>query len=138
MELTSPGAQKFPGPEGWPTALSPLPLSNPLAFRQCLETLFCMWFRGPSVELTKQRKCQRRVTEELAPHCGSISPGPRPAASRFTASGGGRPGRARRLSRCLAPWELDGSAPFEATGNSVPRPRIAERMKLWVPRACPG
>ena len=41
-------------PGGWPCGTFPFPSLILSPSRQCLETLFCMWFPGPLVELTKQ------------------------------------------------------------------------------------
>lgn len=127
-------------PGGWPCGTFPFPSLILSPSRQCLETLFCMWFPGPFGGADKTRKCQHRVPRSAWLHAALVPSAQAGDQSRLAllTSGGG----ARMAFPLPAPppGSLMARLPLKLLGTQCPGllSGIADRMKLWVPRACPG
>lgn len=124
MGLTSSGRQaEVPRPrEAGPAALS-LPLSNPLAF-QTVPGDFVLHVVSGALRWSSQNKempaqgSQKRLAP--LPLFHQPGAGDQSRLALLTSGGGARMAFPLPAPR---PRELDGSAPFEATGNSAPRDR---------------
>nr|CAI9696859.1 unnamed protein product [Rangifer tarandus platyrhynchus] len=97
-------------------------------------------FRGPSVELTKQGNASAGFPEapgSKLPLFHQPGAGDQSRLALLTSGGGAR--MAFPLP-APPPGSLMARLPLKLLGTQCPGllSRIADRMKLWVPRACPG